>query len=112
MDSLLVLTGVSGPAELLGTPRRRRPTFVAEDVSGLFAAEDEVRVPVKGTDELGGWRVVRDGELARLEGSGPPVEALRLLCGVVWDGTDVANVRAGSGEARDLLTGWGLPARP
>jgi ribonucleotide monophosphatase NagD (HAD superfamily) len=111
MDSLLVLTGVSGPAELLGTPPRRRPTFVAEDVSGLFAAEDEVRVPLKGTDEAGGWRVVRDGERVRLEGSGRPVDALRLLCGVVWDGTDVANVRAGSDEARDLLTGWGLPAR-
>jgi HAD superfamily hydrolase (TIGR01450 family) len=108
MDSLLVLTGVSGPAELLAAPPQRRPAFLAGDVSGLFAAEDEVRIPVKGTDEAGGWRVVREGERVRLEGSGTPVDALRLLCGVVWDGTDVANVSAGSDEARDLLTGWSL----
>jgi hypothetical protein len=109
MDSLLVLTGVSGPAELLAAPPQRRPAFLAGDVSGLFAAEDAVRVPVKGTDEVGGWRVVRDGERVRLEGSGKPADALRLLCGVIWDGgTSVANVSAGSDEARDLLTGWGL----
>jgi glycerol 3-phosphatase-2 len=109
MDSLLVLTGVSGPAELLASPPERRPTYVADDVSGLFASEDDVRLPVKDADELGGWRVVRDGDRVRLDGSGRPVDALRLLCGVVWDGTDVAHVRAGSDQARDLLTGWGLP---
>ena len=108
MDSMLVLTGVSGPAELLAASPRRRPTFVADDVSGLFAPEDDVRVPVKGTDEVGGWRVVRTGERVRLEGAGRPVDALRLLCGVVWDGTDVADLRAGSAEAGDVLAGWGL----
>jgi glycerol-1-phosphatase len=110
MDSMLVLTGVSGPAELLTSPPQRRPTFVADDVSGLFVAEEDVRVPVKDADEAGGWRLVRDDEQVRLEGSGRPVDALRLLCGVVWDGTDVANVHAGSDDARELLDGWGLPA--
>jgi glycerol-1-phosphatase len=109
MDSLLVLTGVSGPAELLGSPPERRPTYLADDVSGLFASEDDVRVPVKDADELGGWRLVRDGDRVRVDGSGRPVDALRLLCGVVWDGIDVAHVGAGSDQARDLLTGWGLP---
>jgi glycerol 3-phosphatase-2 len=108
MDSLLVLTGVSGPAELLAAAVRRRPTFVAADVSGLFAPEDAVRVPLKGTDEAGGWRIVRDGDRVRLDGAGDPVDALRLLCGAVWDGVDVANLRAGSDDARELLTGWDL----
>jgi len=108
LDSLLVLTGVSGPAELLAAPPERRPAYLAEDVSGLFAPEDDVRVPLKGTDESGGWRVERDGEHLRLDGAGRPVEALRLLCGVQWDGTDLANLRAGSRAAGELLTGWGL----
>jgi glycerol-1-phosphatase len=101
MDSLLVLTGVSGPAELLTAPAQRRPTFVADDVSGLFQDEDSVRIPPKGTDELGGWRLSG----GRLEGSGRPVDALRLLCPAAWDGVTVT---AGSDEARSVLADWGL----
>jgi ribonucleotide monophosphatase NagD (HAD superfamily) len=37
VDSLLVLTGVSSRADLDATPPGRRPTHVAEDLSGLFA---------------------------------------------------------------------------
>jgi ribonucleotide monophosphatase NagD (HAD superfamily) len=106
MDSLLVLTGVSGPAELLTAPEHRRPTFVAPDVSGLFVPEDDVRVPVKGVDELGGWRVQHDGETVLLAGAGQPVDALRLLCGVTWDGVPVANLRADSDQAGRLLADW------
>jgi HAD superfamily hydrolase (TIGR01450 family) len=107
IDSLLVLTGVSGPADLLAAPPERRPAFVAADLSGLFRPADETRVPVL-LSEAGGWQVTRDGERATLGGSGDPVTALRLLCGVTWDGVPVAGVRADSDEARDLLTGWGL----
>jgi glycerol 3-phosphatase-2 len=101
MDSLLVLTGVSGPAELLGAPASRRPTYVAADLSGLFAPLEAARIPVDG-DEAGGWRLT-DG---RLEGSGTPVDALRLLAGFVWDG---GKASAGSDEARSLFEQWGLP---
>jgi glycerol 3-phosphatase-2 len=102
MDCLLVLTGVSGPADLLHAPPERRPTYVAADLSGLFGDAEAVRIPVGG-DELGGWRLAS----GKLSGSGTPVDALRLLVGVYWGGGEV---RAGSDEARELLTGWGLPA--
>ena len=108
MDSLLVLTGVNGPADLLAAPAKRRPTHVSADLSGLFVADDAARVPVKA-EALGGWRVARDAEVVRLEGAGTPVDALRLLTGVVWDGTDLAAVRGGSPEADEVLRGWGLP---
>jgi glycerol-1-phosphatase len=65
-------------------------------------------VPVTGADELGGWRLVRGDADVRLDGSGDPVDGLRLLCGATWSGTAVDDVRAGSDEARELLTGWGL----
>ncbi|WP_149100748.1 HAD-IIA family hydrolase [Actinoplanes teichomyceticus] len=105
MDSLLVLTGVSGPADLLAAPADRRPTFVAADLSGLFRSADQARVPAA---EVDGWQVTRDGDRAVLTGSGDPVGALRLLCGVTWDGVPVANIAAGSGEAAEVLRGWGL----
>jgi ribonucleotide monophosphatase NagD (HAD superfamily) len=36
MDSLLVLTGVSTRADLATVPTELRPTYVADDLSGLF----------------------------------------------------------------------------
>ena len=108
MDSLLVLTGVSGPAELLAAPAERRPTYVAADLAGLFADADAVRVPAGDAGALGGWRLSRDGDEVRLDGAGDPVDALRLLCGVTWSGTATEDVRAGSDAAREVLTGWGL----
>jgi HAD superfamily hydrolase (TIGR01450 family) len=105
MDALLVLTGVSGPAELLAAPVQRRPAYVAEDVSGLFADEDAVRVPAK---DVAGWTVTRDGDQATLDGSGSAVDALRLLCGVTWDGVAVGDLRAGSEAATGLFAAWGL----
>jgi HAD superfamily hydrolase (TIGR01450 family) len=108
MDSLLVLTGVSGPADLLAAPPERRPTYVAADLSGLFAAEDAVRVAAGDAGELGGWRLTRDGPAVRLDGAGQPVDALRLLCGATWSGAAVDDLRAGSDEAREVLSGWGL----
>jgi len=43
MHSLLVLTGVSQRADLDDAPERQRPTYVADDLDGLFATPDEVR---------------------------------------------------------------------
>jgi hypothetical protein len=107
MDSLLVLTGVSGPAELLAAPASRRPTYVAHDLSGLFRPDTAARIPLEDTDEAGGWRITREGKTVRLTGAGDPIDALRLLTGPVWAGAEVC---AGSDQARDVLTGWGLPA--
>jgi glycerol-1-phosphatase len=103
MDSLLVLTGVSGPAELLAAPPERRPTFVGADLSALFRPAEDARVPLLATD-AGGWRLTRTADTATLSGAGDPVTALRLACGAVWDG---ATVRADSPEAAALLEDWG-----
>ncbi|MDI6104471.1 HAD-IIA family hydrolase [Actinoplanes sp. NEAU-A12] len=107
MDSLLVLTGVSGPADLLAAPEDRRPTYVAADLSGLFRPADDARLPGPG-GESGGWRVTRDGDRAALDGSGDPVVALRLLCAVTWDGVPVSAITATSPEAEELLRSWGV----
>lgn len=136
MDSLLVLTGVSGPAELLAAPPERRPTFVAADLGGLFRPAEELRLPLR-LDAAGGWRLTRTGDrLAQdgrgggdraardgdgggdraarggdrvaLDGDGDPVTALRLLCGATWDGVPVDALEAVSPAAAELFENWGL----
>ncbi|GAA0451875.1 acid sugar phosphatase [Actinoplanes capillaceus] len=109
MDSLLVLTGVSGPADLLAAPEDRRPTYVAADLSGLFRGAGDARVPAPG-DTAGGWRVTRDGGRVTLDGSGDPVDALRLLCGVTWDGVAPSAIEPVSPEAGEVLAAWGVRA--
>jgi len=44
MDSLLVLTGVSQLADVRAAAPEHRPTYVTEDLSGLFADRDRVTV--------------------------------------------------------------------
>jgi glycerol-1-phosphatase len=105
LDSLLVLTGVAGAAELLTAPPRRRPTYVAADLSGLFAAGEDMRVPPADAAAAGGWRL----NAGALSGSGAAVDALRLVAGAVWAGSDPDDLRGASDEARALLAGWTEP---
>jgi len=91
-DSMLVLTGVSGPADAVLAPPQRRPTYLAHDLSGLL----EPHPPVTATgDEFrcGGWTARRatvqeshDGHAARLEiaGQGAAIDGLRVLCAAAW----------------------------
>lgn len=107
MDSLLVLTGVSGPADLLAAPPERRPTYVAADLSALFRPADESKLPLLA-DESGGWRLAREGDKVTLSGAGDPVTALRLLCAATWDGVPTTAIRPATPEAESLLGEWGL----
>lgn len=106
MDSLLVLTGVHGPADLLAAPAERRPTHVSADLSGLFRPDGAARIPLKG-DVVGEWRLSREDGL-RLDGSGSAVDALRLLTGAVWDGAAPGDVHGVSPEARAVLSDWAI----
>lgn len=107
MDSVLVLTGVSGPADLLAAPPERRPTFVADNLGGLFRAADDARLPLDA-GSAGGWRVTVEGDRARLDGSGDPITALRLLCAATWNGVPVTGIEPVSPDAAALLDSWGL----
>jgi HAD superfamily hydrolase (TIGR01450 family) len=107
MDSLLVLTGVSGPADLLGAPENRRPTYVAADLGGLFAPADALRVPMDEPDGQG-WRVIDDGVGLRLDGAGTTVDALRTLCSAAWSGAPTERFTGVSEAARAAVRELGL----
>jgi glycerol 3-phosphatase-2 len=103
MDSLLVLTGVSRPVDLLGAAPERRPTYLAEDLSGLFTEPELVTVHKENS-----WRVTERDSRWELSGDGTAVDALRVLCAAAWAaGTTRPVIPAGS-AAEDALRQLGL----
>jgi glycerol-1-phosphatase len=90
-DSLLVLTGVTSPAELLLSPSSRRPSYVAKDLPGLDSSQPEVAAGKDGTFSCGGWTAVSTDSAAgagagwlSLSGSGAWIDGLRALCNAAW----------------------------
>lgn len=103
-DSLLVLTGVTGPAELLGSARVLCPTYVAEDLRALTDLEQARVGPRQG------WSADVECGSITLSGGGDPWDALRVLC-AASTGVAPGPVRiVGSGvEAQAALATLGLP---
>lgn len=96
-DSLLVLTGVTSPAELLAAGPERRPTYLSADVRGLLNVHDRPRVTDAGA-VCGRWRattgpagsgprrlLLHDTEDATVaDGEADDLDALRALCAISW----------------------------
>jgi HAD superfamily hydrolase (TIGR01450 family) len=82
-DSLLVLTGVTGPAEAVLAPPHRRPTYLAEDLSGLVEPQPAVTTETGGF-ACGGWTARGEGDRLELTGGGSRIDALRALCAAAW----------------------------
>jgi HAD superfamily hydrolase (TIGR01457 family) len=84
-DSLLVLTGVSHPADVVLAPPQRRPTYIAETLGALIEPYPEVARRDDGF-ACGGWTAVRTetGQLA-LRGAGAGIDGLRALAAAAWD---------------------------
>ena len=85
-DSLLVLTGVSTPADAILAPPGSRPTYLARDLGGLLTPHPDVTPAPGGGWACGGWtaRLAPDGGKLERSGSGDPVDALRALCRAGW----------------------------
>jgi HAD superfamily hydrolase (TIGR01457 family) len=98
MDSLLVLTGVATPRDVLHAPEERRPTYIAADLAALSTVDS-------GTDA---WRVLRHDGVLELDGDGTPVAALRALCALAWEGEPPTAVTAGSTAAKKAVETLGL----
>jgi glycerol 3-phosphatase-2 len=93
MDSLLVLTGVATPTDVLRATEHRRPTYIAADLSGLSTQDS-------GT---GDWVVRKHEAGLELDGTGTPVAALRALCAAAW--ADDANAWAGDASSVAVTAG-------
>ncbi len=95
-DSLLVLTGVSRPADVLLAPPRQRPAYLAADLSGLLEPHPQVDV-ADGAPRCGGWtaRLDADSQRLTLAGSGAPIDGLRALCAAAWTAGGISAGLAG-----------------
>jgi glycerol 3-phosphatase-2 len=79
IDALLVLSGVSTPADLLAAAPDQRPTYVADDLRAVEYPADDLKIKAHPD-----WLV--DAQLRlRHQGSNPdPLDALRALCAAWW----------------------------
>ncbi len=95
VDSLLVLTGVTGLADLVSAGPRLRPTYLSADLAGLFEPH---AAPEHDGDSWasGGWRArVADGRL-EVSGDGDPDDWWRAVASAAWEHLDH------TGEAVDV----------
>jgi len=82
-DSLLVLTGVTEPAEVILAPPVQRPSYLAEDLAGLLEPHPDV-TSRGGTFSCNGWTARLDGDRLELTGGGERIDGLRALCAAAW----------------------------
>ncbi|MGA5823480.1 HAD-IIA family hydrolase [Kitasatospora sp. NPDC094028] len=98
VDSLLVFTGVTTPAQLLAAPAEHRPTYLAADLRGLLVAHPGVTA-AGGGFVCGGWTAVAEGGTLRLAGAGDRWDGLRALCAAAWTALDADGSPVDGGKA-------------
>jgi glycerol 3-phosphatase-2 len=122
--SLLVLSGVTTPPDLLQAPNHQRPDFLDRDVAGLLVPHQAPQRTAQGY-HLGGW-AVDDGLVlswTRVEPAGEPpageppadtdLDALRVLCVAAWAASDRGDQLLPSGgdqRSVEALTRLGILA--
>jgi HAD superfamily hydrolase (TIGR01450 family) len=89
-DSLLVLTGVTGLAELVAAAPPLRPTYLASDLAGLGVAHPEVERGESGAARCGGWTARVDGGRLVVEGGGADDDWWRAAAVAAWQYLDTA----------------------
>ena len=129
-DSMLVLTGVSRPADVLLAGPRRRPSYLAADLAGLNSGHPEITMEAAGDGvkfSCGGWTAGAagagvagagvgggaaegrgaaggDGWLT-VSGSGAWLDGLRALAAAAWSaGPPAGNAQERRRTAEAVLT--------
>lgn len=102
VDTLHVLTGVSGPLALLEAPPEHRPTYIAEDLRGLSQEAAKLRPGAQG-----GFTARVDGSDIILSGGdegATSVQALRTALQVAWHMDSPPELVRPNSDAADAAT--------
>jgi HAD superfamily hydrolase (TIGR01450 family) len=95
-DSMLVLTGVSHPADVVLAPPVQRPVYLSPDLSGLLEPHPSIPVGQREPFCSGKWsaRWASGPDRVELTGDGDRIDGLRALCAAAWsrDGVTAAMV--------------------
>ena len=88
IDSLLVMTGVTGIEELVAAQPQERPTYISTDLAGLLSPMAPVDVAA-GRVRVGGWTAVAgsDGVL-EVTGAGSAGDWWRAVAEAAWGWLD------------------------
>lgn len=108
-DSVLVLSGVTTPGELLAARSGRRPGYIAEDLRGLLTPHP-APTEQDGAMTCGGWSAAASGQRIRLAGGAADahkLDALRALCTVAWH-TGLSRCTPADDAAQRVLVALGL----
>lgn len=116
--SLLVLTGVTGPADLIAAPPNHRPDYLGGDVAALLRPQPPVSRNERAVRCGAATAAMRDGSVTlQLAAEGPGahgdgLDALRALAVASWQALDstgrVSQVQAGDDAAAAELGRLGL----
>ena len=96
-DSMLVLTGVTGPAEAVAALPSQRPTYLAEDLTGLLEPHPEISAE-DGAFSCRGWTARMRGDQLELDGDGERIDGLRALCAAAWNPDAAVDEKGAAGE--------------
>lgn len=98
LDSLLVLTGVSTPDDLLRADPHQRPTYVALSLDVLNRDTD--------SSKDSGWQAEYDGTDIVLSGRGDAEAALVAVSAVAWEHPSFGEVRGADDAAENAISQW------
>jgi glycerol 3-phosphatase-2 len=87
LDSLLVMTGVTGVDELVNAEPALRPSYVCADLSGL-GRPHQVPERVDDSYRLGGWKASLTDDRLEVTGDGPVDDWWRVLAAAGWNHLD------------------------
>ncbi|HEU5476035.1 MAG TPA: HAD-IIA family hydrolase [Actinophytocola sp.] len=105
LDSLLVLSGVTTPADVLAARPELRPTYLAADLTALSGRTSELAIA-----EQPGWTIDPDGRVRRTATatSGDAFGLLRALCAAQVPDGEPGRLHAGDDAAKAALAELGL----
>jgi HAD superfamily hydrolase (TIGR01450 family) len=83
VDSLLVMTGVTGLAELVAAGPELRPTYISADLGGLQAPQPRPDVSADAVS-LGGWRAGVSNDELEVSGTGEADDWWRAVAVAAW----------------------------
>jgi hypothetical protein len=87
VDSLLVLTGVTGLEDLVAAAPQLRPTYLSSDLGGLFSPH-AAPVSEDGGWRAGGWRAAMSDGRLQVTGEGDPDDWWRAVVSTAWEHLD------------------------
>ncbi|WP_036555864.1 HAD-IIA family hydrolase [Nocardioides insulae] len=93
LPSLLVLTGVTGLADLVAAPPDQRPTYLAEDLGGVLEAHEAPLVRGDAV-ELGGWSGRTPDGVLQVDGAGVSADWWRVAAATAWRHLDATGTSA------------------